>query len=145
MKTSQSFFLFGLVGLAGLVVDSAVLMALHGVLGPYVARLISFVLAVATTWALNRRFTFAHRESGKSPLVEFGRYFTAMLGGGAVNYATYALLVASLSLVARWPVLGVVAGSLAGMGVNFTLARIFVFARAADPVHEADEQSDAPG
>lgn len=136
MRTSHSFFVFGLVGVAGLVVDSAILMALHEALGPYVARLFSFVAAVATTWALNRRFTFAHRTSGQSLGQEFTRYFLAMLGGGAVNYLTFAVLVASLDLVARWPVLGVVAGSLAGMGVNFTLARVFVFARPADPVHK---------
>ena len=41
-----------------------------------------------------------------------------MSGGAAVNYGVYALLLATVSLVAAWPVLGVAAGSLAAMVVN---------------------------
>lgn len=134
----QSLFRFGLVGVAGLIVDSGVLTILLPFVGPYYGRLVSFVCAVGTTWALNRRFTFADRPSGLSLIHEFARYFVAMLGGGAVNYATYAGLIAVSPLVARWPVLGVVAGSLTGMMVNFTLARLFIFARPADPVHETE-------
>lgn len=138
MKGSLSILSFAGVGLAGLIVDSAVLMALHAALGLYVGRMISFVAAVYTTWALNRRFTFAHRQSGTSKTREFGRYFVAMLGGGSINLAVYAGLVAFVPVVARWPVLGVAAGSVAGLSVNFTLARWFVFAQPADPVHEED-------
>lgn len=143
MNQLKPLFIFGLVGIAGLAVDSAILLALNGWLGPYVARLFSFAAAVLTTWVLNRRFTFSTRQSGVGLWYELGRYFVAMLGGGAVNYATYAALVAGTAMVARWPVLGVVAGSLAGMGVNFTLARLFVFAQPADPVHEQEAPSEA--
>ena len=52
------------------------------------------------------------------------------LGGFSVNYAVYALMLWMLPLVHRWPVLGVAAGSVAGLVVNFVLARRFVFRRA---------------
>ena len=50
-----------------------------------------------------------------------------MILGGGVNYAVYAALVATVPLVAAQPVLGVAAGVLAGMFVNFFLADKLVF------------------
>jgi putative flippase GtrA len=58
------------------------------------------------------------------------------LVGFAFNYGTYAALVAGVAFVAQYPVIGVAAGSLAGMLGNFLLSRRFVFggaARAPDP------------
>jgi putative flippase GtrA len=50
-----------------------------------------------------------------------------MLGGGMVNYASYALLVYFIEFVARQPVWGVAVGSCAGMMANYLLARFFIF------------------
>jgi putative flippase GtrA len=58
---------------------------------------------------------------------EFLHYLGAMILGGAVNYAVYAVLVATIPLVAEQPVLGVGAGVIAGMFVNFLLADRLVF------------------
>jgi putative flippase GtrA len=58
------------------------------------------------------------------------------LVGFAFNYGTYAALVATVALVAQHPVIGVAAGSLAGMMGNFLLSRRYVFggaSRAPDP------------
>lgn len=131
----HSLVRFALVGGIGFVVDAGILMLLLDTLGPYLGRVISFICAATTTWVLNRQFTFAGRQSGLSRRHEFTRYFGAMLLGGAVNYATYAALVALVSLVAAWPVLGVGAGSLAGMVVNFSLARFFIFSQKAETKH----------
>jgi putative flippase GtrA len=54
--------------------------------------------------------------------------------GFVCNYGTYAALVAGVPLVAAQPVIGVAAGSLAGMAANFLMSRRFVFGAAgADP------------
>jgi putative flippase GtrA len=58
---------------------------------------------------------------------EFFRYFILMLGGGVINYVTYALMVYVLEFVARQPVWGVAVGSCAGMLINYLLARFFIF------------------
>jgi putative flippase GtrA len=119
---------FGSVGTVGFVVDSlALLLAIHGLgLDPYRGRLVSFLVAASTTWALNRRFTFHDRRRAR--LTRQWASFLAVNGlGGLVNYATYALLVARLDPVTAWPVLGVAAGSLAGLAFNFTLSRRLVF------------------
>ncbi len=51
--------------------------------------------------------------------------------GGVINWATYAIFVSVSALVFAHPVIGVAAGSLAGLVVNFTLSRRFVFGTEA--------------
>lgn len=132
---------FALVGVAGFVVDaSALYLALHVGAGYYVGRILSFIAAVFATWQLNRRFTFgaintpsstgrhsAERSTGGNIFREGGKYLIAMCGGGAVNYATYCVCVALLPHFATLPLVAVAAGSLAGLAVNFALARRWVY------------------
>jgi putative flippase GtrA len=127
MKVVRELVLFGLVGVIGFLVDSGVLYLLKSSLGLYYGRLFSFISAVLTTWILNRHLTFSKRASGLSLWSEFSRYFGLMLGGGVINYTSYALLVYFVEFVARQPVWGVAVGSCAGMIVNYLLARFFIF------------------
>jgi putative flippase GtrA len=119
---------FAAVGVLGFFVDAGTLMAGRSLLGLdlYSARALSYVAAVTSTWALNRAFTFKEYASA-SRLREWAHFFAANTVGGAVNLGIYAALVNYVPLVHQLPVLGVVAGSLSGMSVNFTLSRIFVF------------------
>jgi putative flippase GtrA len=87
---------------------------------------VSYLCAVTTTWWLNRTYTFTE-TAGKPRVREWGRYAVSQLGGGSVNYLVYAGLVYAVPLVERHPVLGVAAGSAAGLVVNFLLARRYVF------------------
>ncbi len=125
--TARKFLLFAIAGGAGFVVDTAVLYLLKGALGLYGARAISFVCAVATTWIINRSFAFKGQSAELAIWREFLRYLAAMILGGAVNYAVFAAMVATIPLVAEQPVLGVAAGVVAGMFVNFLLADRLVF------------------
>lgn len=118
---------FGMVGTAGFVIDTAVLYLLRDTLGLLVARVPSFLAAVATTWWLNRRFTFRDRPSGLGKGQEFRRYLALMLLGGGVNYASYAALLLAFEFVRHHPVLGIAAGSIAGMGANLLSARLLLF------------------
>lgn len=120
---------FALAGVIGLLVDIAVLYALREAVGPFYGRGASFFAAVVATWLVNRSLTFRGRRSGMSRTGEFAVYFALMLVGGAVNYGTYTVLVLGSSLVSRHLFLGVVAGSLAGMVVNFLTSRFLVFRR----------------
>jgi putative flippase GtrA len=63
-------------------------------------------------------------------------FLAVNLVGFACNYGAYAALITSVPVVAANPVLGVAAGSLAGMVGNFFLSRRFVFGpgRASSPV-----------
>lgn len=122
----RQFLSFSLIGVLGFLVDSSVLyLGLELGLGLRWGRIVSYLVAVTATWALNRRFTFG--ASRHRPTIEWARFAVTQLAGAAVNLGTYFALIAASGLVARLPVLGVAAGSLAGLAVNFTVARAFVF------------------
>jgi putative flippase GtrA len=129
------FLRFGVVGVAGFVVDAGVLTA--GIAlgtGPWVGRVISYLAAASTTFALNRAWTFrsARREGGLGR--QWLLFLLVNMFGFLCNYGTYAALIAAVPLVAAHPVLGVAAGSLAGLAANFVMSRRFVFGAAgADP------------
>jgi putative flippase GtrA len=123
------FMRFAAVGTAAFVVDTTVLyLALWAGLGLYSGRVVSYLIAATFTWYGNRRITFATRARGvPAATAEWGRFLLANLVGGAVNYATYAALVSQFGLVRAHPVLGVAAGAIAGLSVNFTLSKRVVF------------------
>jgi len=124
----MEFLRFGVVGLAGFVVDTGVLYAgLAAGLGPYVARIPSYLCAASVTFALNRAWTFRDRRGQGRVHRQWAAFLVLNLAGFALNYGTYAALVATVPLVAAHPVIGVFAGALAGMGSNFFLSRRLVF------------------
>lgn len=131
-KALPTFLRFSVAGAIGFVADTAVLYAVKDVAGLYVGRLISFVAAVTVTWLINRNFAFAEAKGQRSIWAEYALYFVSMLGGGTINYLVYAGLVASVELVRVHPILGIMAGTAVGLGVNFTLSKKVVFAQRKD-------------
>ena len=126
------FARFGMVGIAGLLVDLGVLFVTAPWLGWYGGRAISFWAAASATWWLNRRFTFAPATAESTVVTkgavggEYLRYLGSMMVGAALNYGAY-VLVLHFVQGPKAPALGVVVGSLAGMFANFIAARQFVF------------------
>ena len=127
MKLGRELLSFGLVGVIGYVVDVVVLYLLAPLLGLYVARVVSFLAAATTTWAFNRRYTFAARVSAEGSIWrEYLGYLVTMSAGAVLNYGAYVLTLHWVE--GRWAAaLGVAIGSLAGMGVNFLSARYLIF------------------
>lgn len=127
MKAGREFLSFAVVGVIGLVVDVVVLYLLAPLLGWYFARVLSFLAAATTTWALNRRYTFAARVSTEGSVWrEYLGYLVSMLAGAVLNYGAYVLTLHWVE--GRWAAaLGVAVGSIAGMGANFLSARYLVF------------------
>jgi len=124
------FARFAVIGTIAFFVDTLTLYAALAVgLGFYAGRAVSYLVAVTFTWYGNRRITFTQtRASGTAAIArEWLTFVATNLVGGAANYATYALLVASVGVVRAFPVLGVAAGSLVGMTLNFTLSKFVVF------------------
>ncbi len=127
-QNARQFFTFAAIGVVGFVVDStALLVAMKAFdLGLYFGRVFSFFVAATSTWALNRRFTFAPDDS-RPAVVQWLRFLGANAIGGGVNYAVYAALVTFVPFIAAWPVIGVGAGSIAGLAFNFTISKFWVF------------------
>ena len=126
IATLVQLMMFATVGLAGLAVDTAMVYALRGTLGLYVAGLLSYLAAATVTWALNRLWTF--RGLGSGPVHhQWARFLLVSLGGFVLNRGTYALLITFVALCAEQPVYAVAAGAIAGMFMNFSLSRAMVF------------------
>ncbi len=122
---------FATVGGLGFFVDAGSLrLALILGFGPWLGRLLSYVAAASFTYALNRAWTFRDRQ-GDGGARQWARFLLLNLAGFAVNFGVYAMLLVSSATVARWPEIGVGAGALAGLLVNFGLSRRFVFKAAA--------------
>jgi putative flippase GtrA len=125
------FLKFGAVGSLGFVVDAAFLYLGIYVfsLSPVHAALFSYPFAVTFSWAGNRYFTF--KETPRQPMMRQWAVFAATCTLGLIfNRGTYTLLVSTVPLVYNHPGIGLVAGTAAGMLVNFFLARNLVFIRA---------------
>jgi putative flippase GtrA len=122
---------FGVVGTLGFVVDAGVLAVLfHGFgFDHFSARALSFAVAVTTTWALNRAWTF-RADRRASVVREYGLYLLAQSGGASINMAAYSLCIATMAVMAELPSTAVAVGSIAGMLFNYLSARHLVFRRS---------------
>ena len=125
---------FAMIGALGFFVDAGVLWLATGYLSAdlYSGRVASYLAAATFTWALNRHFTFLH-ASRRRAFFQWLRFLGVNLGGGVVNYSTYALLITFTPLkeMPLWlgPTIAVGVGSLAGLVVNFTASSRFVFSK----------------
>jgi putative flippase GtrA len=126
IRTLAQFLMFGTVGTAGFILDTAAVYALRGTLGLYGAGLAAYLVAATGNWLLNRAWTF--RGQGSGPMHrQWARFLAANLVGFTLNRGTYALLVTLVPLAAAQPVIATAAGALAGLFVNFSLSRGMVF------------------
>jgi putative flippase GtrA len=122
----MEFFRFGLVGLVGLVIDTATVYGTRHTLGLYGAGAVGYVVAATVNWALNRVFTFRDRRPSAMHR-QWAMFLLTNMVGFVLNRGTYALLVTFVPLAAAQPVIATSAGSIAGMFVNFSLSRRLVF------------------
>jgi putative flippase GtrA len=126
LAMTAQFIRFGTVGLAGLVVDTATVYGLRHPLGLYGAGLVAYVFAATGNWVLNRIWTFRGLGSGPAHR-QWAMFMVTNLAGFVLNRGTYAILVTFVAAAAAQPVIATAAGSVAGMFVNFSLARRLVF------------------
>lgn len=127
-RAAGEFARFLIIGTIGFIVDASVLKLLVAFahMDLYSGRLVSYVTAASGNWMLNRRFTFKAAGS-HSPVHQWLKYLGANGIGFAFNYSTYAALITYVAMVKTNPVLGVAAGSLAGLSFNFTVNKFWVF------------------
>jgi putative flippase GtrA len=118
---------FGAVGGVGFVVDGGLLWLLIGLeFNPYLARALSFPVAVVVTWALNRNWTFrATRDASKKG--QFRRYFGVQIIGSLTNYLIYSAVIGFFGTESVTIFLGFALGSFFGALLNFLGARHVAF------------------
>jgi putative flippase GtrA len=123
---AAQFLKFGTVGLFGFVADTAIVYSLRGLLGLYLAGIVSYLAVGSANWALNRVWTFRGRGSGPRHR-QWATFLGANLLGFVLNRGTYAIVIATVPLARAQPVIAVAAGAVAGMFLNFTMVRQVVF------------------
>jgi putative flippase GtrA len=121
------FARFIAVGGIGFIVDAAVLTLAMRYWGfpVYAARLLSFSLAVLTTWLLNRTFVFEARAGGAA--AEYGRYFVTQLIGALCNLLVFVALIETLPPLATTPIVPLAFGAVLGAATNYVGAAWWVF------------------
>lgn len=120
------FLRFGVVGVSGLIIDTATVYGTRNALGLYGAGMVAYLTSATCNWLFNRVWTFKGMGSGPMHR-QWGMFMLTNLAGFVLNRGTYVLLVAFLPIAAVQPVIATAAGSAAGMFVNFTLTRRLVF------------------
>ena len=93
------FARFGTVGFAGFIVDNATVYGLRGAVGLYWAGALAYGTAATVTWALNRKWTYGHRQNGPRSK-QWGVFLLVNLIGFTLNRGTYFLLISVFPIAA---------------------------------------------
>jgi len=127
-STRQELVRFVVIGAAGFIVDAGTLLIAIKFAGfdLYSGRVLSYLCAATFTWICNRYFTFTAADR-RAPFIQWLRFLGANAIGGIVNYGVYVLIVTFTQAGAAYPVLGVAAGSVAGLIFNFAISKYWVF------------------
>ena len=144
-RIDPDFIRFAAVGAAGFLIDLAVLTVLVRYAGyktepvqlfgfgftlsPAIqARFLSFPVAVAATWMLNRNWTF--KETVKRPiLTEIVSYLAVQGSGGVANVGAYSFLLMMFPHLQAAPIIPLIAGSAVGLCLTFLGSKYWAFRR----------------
>jgi putative flippase GtrA len=127
-KIIIEFMKFGTIGVFGFALDAGlVYFGIYALgLSRVMAGLVSFPFTVTFTWFNNRIFTFRHAKRERIGL-QWAKFLVVCAFGLVFNRGTYSFMVTYYPVVYAYPVLGLLAGTAAGMFFNFFAARRLVF------------------
>jgi putative flippase GtrA len=120
---SASFYRFGAVGFVGFLVDAGMFTVLQAWWhAPHLARLGAFLVAVNATYFLNKRFTFPNPVQTR-PIA----YLAGQSLSLAVNMGVFSLVIWKPVWLPVQYYVGLIAGSVSAMFLNYELTRRFAF------------------
>ena len=93
------------------------------------SRLISFPTAVTANWLIHRKHVF---EPTDNPHTEYLRFAAVQALSATINLGIYFVAILNSPLMARWPVLAVIIGSVIAMFLSYFCNSRFVFNQRAD-------------
>jgi putative flippase GtrA len=120
------FLRFGTVGMIGFAIDNATVYGLRAWVGLYWAGAFAYLTGATANWLCNRLWTFRGRGSGPAHR-QWAKFLAVNLVGFVLNRGTYAVLITFNPTAAAYPVLAILAGTVAGMFLNFHFSRRLVF------------------
>lgn len=126
--TFIQFLKFGTVGAAGFALDACLVYysILELGLTHTAAGFLSYPFSVTFVWLGNRYFTFGETKRERMGH-QWAKFFMVSSVGLVLNRGTYTWLVNFVPLVYEHPIIGLFAGTCAGMFFNFFAARKVVF------------------
>jgi putative flippase GtrA len=127
-----SFLRFGIVGVSGLPVDTAVVYVCRTTLGIYAAGAIAYLVAATWTFAFNRLWTFRDHAHG-AIWRQWLTFLGANLTGMALNRGAFFILVTVSPFCATYFAVPIAVGAIAGMFANFIASRRLVFRAKSTP------------
>ena len=124
----KQFLKFGIVGGIGFIVDFSILwlLARYYLVDIYLARIISFCIAVFTTWLLNRNLTFVVSNT-LTKQKEYSYYFIIQTIGAILNYTIFILLIQNISICKEFLILPLAIASVIVMFFNFLALKKFLY------------------
>lgn len=127
---------FAVVGGIGFAIEAVILTTLTQFAGwaPLHARIPSFLIAVMTTWWLNRQHTFSGRGLERRSLEAFF-YVAIQICGALINFAVFGLCLHFSSRLARIPVIPLAFGAAVGFIFNFASSNIVLYSRTRAGTH----------
>jgi putative flippase GtrA len=134
-QLAKQFITFVGVGALGFLVDASLFVALTSSCCGWSiawARATSATCSITTTWALNRRLTFADRRSANKG-GEYLRYVFGQVIGLGVNLGTFTLCLLLVPQLKRTPLGALAIGAAAALLFNFMLARTVAFRKERSP------------
>lgn len=127
-STGRQVRSFAAIGGVGFIVDGGILTVLNSIYGLELlpARMVSFSVAVTTTWYLNRQRTFASNKNSRIAS-EWGRYAAVNSIGSLLNMGIFFWLVARYQVLATTPLVPLGIAALVALIFNFAASKYIVF------------------
>lgn len=130
-----AFLRFAFVGAAISLVDAGGLYTLIAFgFNVYLSRAISYSIAMASGYVLNRYFTFHHLETGRALWHSLVRHFSVHAIGGLINFGVFSIVLeigkrlgGEVAASATLPLFGVWIGGIFGLAFNFFFSKKMVF------------------
>jgi putative flippase GtrA len=112
----------------GFLIEAVIITWLVSVLDVniFLARVISFSVAVTSTWAINRNFAFAGLQRERRGR-EYSAYFLVQIIGAALNLAVFVAVIAAWPHLRAMPVIPLAIGAAVALIFNFAASRAWVF------------------
>lgn len=120
---------FALVGGAGFIVDTTILILLYDFIGfgLLLARTIAFVVAATSNWILNRQFTFNRDRHSGTKSTQWLRFVSSAMISALPNLGIFYLIMLLLPESLPNIIFAMSCGILAGYYCNYRLAKSWVF------------------
>ena len=122
------FARFAVAGAVGFLVEAVIITWLVSGLDMniFVARAVSFSLAVTSTWAINRNFAFAGLQQERKGR-EYSAYFLVQMIGAALNLTVFVAVVSAWPQFRATPVIPLAIGAAPALIFNFVASQSWVF------------------